>query len=55
MFLLAIMSRPALGTIQPPVPQVSGALSPGIKQLGCEVDLLTSLPVICSQTVSKIL
>jgi hypothetical protein len=31
-------SRPALGSTQPPIQWVLVALSPGVKQPGCEVD-----------------
>jgi hypothetical protein len=31
-------SRPALGFTQPPIQQVPGALSPGVKRLGREAD-----------------
>jgi hypothetical protein len=33
LFLITTASRPALGTTQPPIQWVSGALSPGVKQL----------------------
>jgi hypothetical protein len=37
-FLFTIMSRMALGLTQPPVQWVPGALSLGVKWLGCEAD-----------------
>jgi len=37
-FLLATMSRPALGATQPPIRWLSGALSPGVRQPGCEAN-----------------
>jgi hypothetical protein len=37
-FHFAIASRPALGPTQPPIQWVQGALSPGIKWPGHEVD-----------------
>jgi hypothetical protein len=37
-FLLSKSSRPALASTQPLIQWVSGALSPGVKQLGREVD-----------------
>jgi hypothetical protein len=36
--LLSMSSRPALGPTQPPIQQVPGVLSPGIKWPGCEAD-----------------
>jgi hypothetical protein len=36
--LFTTMSRPALGPIQPPIQWVPGALSLGVKWLGCEAD-----------------
>jgi hypothetical protein len=36
--LFSMSSRPALGTTQPPIQWVPGALSPGVKWLGREVD-----------------
>lgn len=36
--LFSTMCRPALGMMQPPIQRVLGALSPGIKWPGCEVD-----------------
>jgi hypothetical protein len=33
-----MLSRPALGLTQPPMEWVPGALSPGVKQQGCEAD-----------------
>jgi hypothetical protein len=38
-FLLATACRPALGSTQPPVQWVPGALSLGAKRLWCEEDL----------------
>jgi len=45
-FLFATKSMPALGPIQPPIQQVSRALSPGVKLPGRESDhsLLSSAP-----------
>jgi hypothetical protein len=40
-FLLATVSRPALGSTPHPIQQVLRVLSPGIKQLGHEVDHLS--------------
>jgi hypothetical protein len=37
-FLFTTASRPALGTIQPPIQWVPGALSLGIERLGRETD-----------------
>jgi hypothetical protein len=37
-FLFIIMSRPALGPIQPPIPWVPGVLSLGVKRPGREAD-----------------
>jgi hypothetical protein len=37
-FLLSTLSRPVLGSTQPPIQWVPGALSPGIKQPGLEAD-----------------
>jgi hypothetical protein len=37
-FLFSITSRPDLGPTQPPIQWVPGAVSPGIKRLGLEVD-----------------
>jgi hypothetical protein len=37
-FLFSTSSRPALGSTQPPTQWVPGALSPGVKRLGCEAD-----------------
>jgi hypothetical protein len=37
-FLFSTSSRPALGLTQPPIQWVPGALSPGVKQPGCEAD-----------------
>jgi hypothetical protein len=33
-----ISSTPALGSTQPPIHWVPGALTPGVKWLGCEAD-----------------
>jgi hypothetical protein len=37
-FLFSMLSRPALGSTQPPIHWVQEALSPGVKQLGLEAD-----------------
>jgi hypothetical protein len=37
-FLFSTASRPALGPTQPPIRWVLRALSPGVKQPGCEAD-----------------
>jgi hypothetical protein len=37
-FLFSMSSGPALWSTQPPIKWVPGALSPGVKQLGCEAD-----------------
>jgi hypothetical protein len=37
-FLFSTSSRPALGSTQPPTQWVPGALFPGVKRLGREVD-----------------
>jgi hypothetical protein len=37
-FLFSTSSRPALGSTQPPIQWVRGALSPGIERSGCEAD-----------------
>jgi hypothetical protein len=37
-FLFSITSIPALGSTQPPVQWVPGAVSPWVKLLGCEAD-----------------
>jgi len=39
-FLFTTTSRPALGHTQPPIQWVPGALSLGVKWLGCEDDHL---------------
>jgi len=43
-FLLTTLSRPSLGPTQPPVQWVLGALSPGVKWQGCEVEVDYSSP-----------
>jgi hypothetical protein len=48
-FLYFTVSRPALGPTQPPIQRIPGVLSPGIKQLGREVD--HSPPVLRSRMV----
>jgi hypothetical protein len=40
-FLFTTASRMAVGPIQPPIQCVPGALSLGVKQLGCEADNFT--------------
>jgi hypothetical protein len=37
-FRFSTSSRPDVGPLQPPFQWVSGALSPGVKRSGCEVD-----------------
>jgi hypothetical protein len=37
-FLFSTSSRPVLGPTQPPIQWVLGALSLGVKRLGCEAD-----------------
>jgi hypothetical protein len=38
MFHFSMLSRPALGSTQTPIQWVPGAVSPGVKQSGCETD-----------------
>jgi hypothetical protein len=37
-FLFSMSSRPALGSTQPPIQWLPGALSQGVQQPGCEAD-----------------
>jgi hypothetical protein len=37
-FLFPTPSRPILGLIQPPIEWIPGALSPGVKRMGCKSD-----------------
>jgi hypothetical protein len=43
-FLFSIVSRLVLGTTQPPIKWARGAVSPGVKRLGCEADYYPVCP-----------
>jgi hypothetical protein len=53
-FFFSIASRPALGPTKPPIQRVPGALSPGVKRQGREVDYSTLANAVKSKKKVKL-